>query len=200
MADGPVHNPHYFEWLRSQGRDPATASAQGPNACAVNQDREISRGLYGNEYGVVNLYGQHRRQQMSRTQVYLGEAWRLAREAEDTARVETADTEEKLRVFRVKYMVGELTEEDWKAALQRSEKDMRFRVAKAQILQVFAAGVLEIIRQVLTEGHDKEAIRKQVDDIVKYCNGCYESTQKQFGRKIKLINIEALLPADRIPT
>jgi len=25
MADGPVHNPHYFEWLRSQGRDPATA-------------------------------------------------------------------------------------------------------------------------------------------------------------------------------
>jgi len=148
----------------------------------------------------VNLYGQHRRQQMSRTQVYLGEAWRLAREAEDTARVEKADTEEKLRVFRVKYMVGELTEEDWKAALQRSEKDMRFRVAKAQILQVFAAGVLEIIRQVLTEGHDKEAIRKQVDDIVKYCNGCYESTQKQFGRKIKLINIEALLPADRIPT
>ena len=203
MAEGPVHNPHYFEWLRSQGReitDPANALPQGPNACALNQDREISRAIYGNEYGAINLYGHYRRQQINRTQVYLGEAWRLAREAEDMARVETADTEEKLRVFRVKYMIGELNETDWKAALQRSEKDMRFRVAKAQVLQVFAAGVLEIIRQVLTSDHDKEAIRKQIDDLVKYCNGCYESTQKQFGRKIKPIDIEALLPAERQQT
>ena len=72
---------------------------------------------------------------------------------------------------------------------------MRFRVAKAQIIQVFSAGVNEIIRQVLTPGFDKTAMKKQIEDLVKYCNGCYESTQKQFGRRIKPIDVEANLPA-----
>ena len=102
VAEGPVHNPHYFEWLRSQGRDPNAAAAPGQNACAVNQDREISQAIYGSATGYLYTPYNNRRNPSERTNLYLGEAWRLAREGDDLARVETADTEEKLRVFRVR--------------------------------------------------------------------------------------------------
>jgi hypothetical protein len=112
-------------------------------------------------------------------------------EAEDTARVENQDNDEKLRVMRVKFMLGELKEEDWRYALQRGEKNTRFAVAKAQVAQVFAGGAREIISQILTDGCDKKKVVKQVQDLVKYCNACYGDIEGQFNRKIRPIDVEA---------
>jgi polyhydroxyalkanoate synthesis regulator phasin len=172
MVAGPVHNPHYFDWLRSQGRDP---NANPQNGCAA--DRDIIRALSG---------------PLWRTPIhcYLAEAWRLMLEAEDAARVENQDNDEKLRVMRVKFMLGELNEADWRYTLQRSEKSTRFAVAKAQVAQVFAGGAREIISQILTEGCDKNKIKEQVQDLVKYCNKCYGDIETQFNRKIRSINVE----------
>lgn len=174
MAAGPVHNPHYFDWLRSQGRDPTANPLQ--NGCAA--DRDIIRALNGPLWRTA-------------THCYLAEAWRLMLEAEDTARVENQDNDEKLRVMRVKFMLGELKEEDWRYALQRSEKNTRFAVAKAQVAQVFAGGAREIISQILTDGCDKKKVVKQVQDLVKYCNACYGDIEGQFNRKIRPIDVEA---------
>jgi hypothetical protein len=174
MAAGPVHNPHYFDWLRSQGRDPNANPLQ--NGCAA--DRDIIRALTGIDW---------------RTPVhcYLAETWRLMLEAEDTARIENANNDEDQRVMRVKFMLGKLTEADWQHALQRQEKSVRFAVAKAQVAQVFAGGAREIISQILTDGCDKKKVVKQVEDLVKYCNACYGDIENQFNRKIHPINVEA---------
>lgn len=174
VAAGPVHNPHYFDWLRSQGRDPTANPLQ--NGCAA--DRDIIRALNGPLWRTP-------------THCYLAEAWRLMLEAEDTARVENQGNDEKMRVMRVKFMLGELKEEDWRYALQRSEKNVRFAVAKAQVAQVFAGGAREIISQILTDGCDKKKVVKQVEDLVKYCNACYGDIENQFNRKIHPINVEA---------
>jgi hypothetical protein len=174
MAAGPVHNPHYFDWLRSQGRDPTANPLQ--NGCAA--DRDIIRALNGPLW-------------RTSTHCYLAEAWRLMLEAEDTARVENQGNDEKMRVMRVKFMLGQLKEEDWRYALQRSEKNVRFAVAKAQVAQVFAGGAREIISQILTDGCDKKKVVKQVEDLVKYCNACYGDIETQFNRKIHPINVEA---------
>jgi hypothetical protein len=112
-------------------------------------------------------------------------------EAEDTARVENQDNDEKMRVMRVKFMLGELSEADWQHALQRQEKNVRFAVAKAQVAQVFAGGAREIISQILTDNCDKKKVKQQVEDLVKYCNACYGDIEGQFNRKIKPINVEA---------
>jgi len=173
LAAGPVHNPHYFDWLVAQGRDPNANPLQ--NGCAV--DRDIIRALQGPLW-------------RSPIHCYLSEAWRLMNEAEDAARVENQDNDEKLRVMRVKFMLGELNEEEWRYTLQRSEKNMRFAVAKAQVAQVFAGGAREIISQILVEGCDKKKIKQQVQDLVKYCNACYGDIEMQFHRKIKSINVE----------
>jgi hypothetical protein len=173
MDSGPVHNPHYFDWLISQGRDP-TANPQ-QNGCAA--DRDIIRALTG---------------PLWRTPIhcYLSEAWRLMLEAEDAARIENQDNDEKLRVMRVKFMLGELGEEEWRYGLQRGEKNTRFAVAKAQVAQVFAGGAREIISQILVEGCDKTKVKQQVQDLVKYCNACYGDIESQFHRKIRPINVE----------
>jgi polyhydroxyalkanoate synthesis regulator phasin len=63
-------------------------------------------------------------------------------------------------------------------------------VAKAQVAQVFAGGAREIISQILTEGRDKNKIKEQVQDLVKYCNKCYSDIETQFNRKIRSINVE----------
>jgi hypothetical protein len=174
LAAGPVHNPHYFDWLRSQGRDPTANPLQ--NGCAA--DRDIIRALNG---------------PLWRTPIhcYLAEAWRLMLEAEDTARVENQGNDEKMRVMRVKFMLGQLKEEEWQYALQRQEKNVRFAVAKAQVAQVFAGGAREIISQILTDGCDKKKVKQQVEDLVKYCNACYGDIEGQFNRKIHPINVEA---------
>ena len=173
MATGPVHNPHYFDWLRSQGRDPNANPLQ--HGCAA--DRDILRALAGTEWRTL-------------VHCYLAEAWRLMLEAEDNTRVEHQGNEEDLRVMRVKFMLGQITEENWRYALQRGEKSMRFAVAKAQVAQVFAGGTREIISQILVEGCDKKKIMNQVQDLVKYCNACYGDIENQFHRKIRPIRVE----------
>jgi hypothetical protein len=86
-------------------------------------------------------------------------------------------------------MIGDLSEDEWKASLQKSEKDMRVRTAKTHILQLFSGGIQEIIQQLLQEDHNKTTIKNQIDDLVKYCNKCFEDVSKQFNRKLKPIDV-----------
>jgi hypothetical protein len=197
IAEGPIHNPHYFEWLRAQGRDTG-AAADPAQLCGQQQDRAIMRALYGGDNEHYMYYESHHTRMRKRpeTERYIAEAWRLMREAEDEARVQNEDGEEKLRVMRVRYMLGELSEDEWKITLQRSEKDLRFRVAKAQVAQVFAAGAREIIHQILVPDHNKSKIRIQLEELVAYCNTCYEQSAKQFGRRMHPIVVLEPPPAD----
>jgi predicted metalloendopeptidase len=119
---------------------------------------------------------------------YLLEIWRLMREAQDllTRRPEL-NHEEMFRQMRVRFMVGEFTEDEWKTALQRAEKDMHFSIAKNQVNDVFVNASRDLIRQVLDKDCDKSAIRKQVEELVEYCNNSYKSITARFNRKTSLI-------------
>ncbi len=187
VATGPVHNPHYFEYLRRQGLDP---TAQPNNPCGDRQlDQQVVTILFNRGYMPYRIRGPPVKKLS--TSEWLGEVWRLMRQDEDELRfAQEANDAETLRQLRVKYMVGETNEEDWKIILQRTEKDHRYHMAKRQVQEVFAGGSRDLIRRVLEPTHDKEDIRTQVQNLIDYCNESYKNISKQFGRKIKPIHIQ----------
>jgi hypothetical protein len=192
IADGPIHNPHYFAWLRTQGRDPHAAPAVGGvGNCEANLDLAVARALIPANPHMMNYryYGRHRPNISNDQDVsYLVEAWRLMREGQDQNAREP-DMAEKFRELRVRFMAGELDETTWKAALQRAEKDVNFTRAVREVRDVYVGAVRDLIRGVTTEGHNKAEIRRQVEELVAYCNKAYADVSKRFGRKTPTIVI-----------
>jgi len=195
IAEGPVHNPHYFAYLRSQGQDP-TATRAGPIApmtCEEETDRAILRALDVPTYRATYRGMAHGRIRSSGNtdRDYLTEAWRIMREEQDEMRRDNDDsTEERLRILRVKLMLKEITEEEWKHTLQRIEKDGHFRRAVHQVREVFVGASRDIIRGVLTAGHDLHAIREQLERLIEYCNTSYKAIRERFSRKTNNIVIK----------
>ena len=185
MALGPVHNPHYFEYLRKQGIE-STGPTNVPVNCDYEMDRNVAKAL-----GSFSSLPLGRRSASTNTDDrYLLEIWRLMREMQGLyANRDDTNPDETFRQMRVRYMVGELSEDDWKCALQRSEKDAHFKMAKNQVKDVFIHAARDIIRGVLEPTHDKSVIRKQIEELVEYCNKSYKDISSRFNRKITLIKV-----------
>jgi hypothetical protein len=198
IAEGPVHNPHYFQWLQTQGRDPHAAPAVGRvGDCEADLDRRVAQALipanphmlgagYGGIYGARRLAALAPQDEDTR---FLIEAWRLMREGQDLNRQE-AVMEERFRILRVRHMIGDLTEEAWKTSLQRAEKDVNFARSVRQVRDVYVGAVRDLVRQILNDVHDKKEIRRQVEELIDYCNRSYEEVTKRFGRVTPRIAIK----------
>jgi hypothetical protein len=160
--------------------------------CEEETDRAILRALD------LPTYRAHYRGHIARNRSsgntdrdYLTEAWRIMREEQDEMRRDAEDSsEEKLRVLRVKLMLKEITEEDWKHSLQRIEKDGHFKRAVTQVREVFVGASRDIIRGVLTAGHDLPTIRQQLERLIEYCNTSFKAIRERFSRKAKDIVIK----------
>jgi hypothetical protein len=197
IAEGPVHNPHYFAWLQQQGlqgqpgQQRQAPNPAGPPNCDQDMDRQITRVLAGtNNYH----YGNRISRQSSRPitdEIWLAEAWRIVREIEDPyGRVREVSTDEEFRKLRVKYLADEVTEEDWKIALQRLEKDVNFQRAKRQVRDLFLGAARDTMRQLLAPEHNNADIKRQLEELIVYCNKSYDDISKRFGRKSSLIVVK----------
>jgi hypothetical protein len=198
IAEGPVHNPHYFAWLRSQGRDPngaaGPAAGAGAGGCEQDLDRQITRILTGTANNNYYYGFRAARSVPARTitdEMWLAEAWRIIREIEDPyGRNTEINADEEFRKLRVKYMSNQLSEDDWKIALQRLEKDVNFQRAKQQVRELFLGAARDTMRQLLTPGHNKPDIKRQLEELITYCNNSYSEITKRFGRKTPTIEVK----------
>ena len=200
IHQGPVHNPHYFEWLQRSGR--TIAEAQGAAAvdaggCLTGYelDRAITRAL-GNQNGYDRYYAGNgqTKSKLPYVNQYLLEAWRLMREEEDRQR-DAGDTEEIFRELRVKYLTNDLTTDTWSYSLQRAEKDATVQRAKSDLRQIFITGVQDIMRPLLVAGFNIQEIRDQVASLIEYCNECRVKFTERFARKMPGISI--IIPETR---
>ena len=182
LANGPIHNPHYFEWLRSRGEAPPN-SAQLVNFgdCDVVTDRAVAEALRGTT---------------DATEPFLLQTWRLMRELQDDRgfRVQTA-MDEKFRQLRVRYMANELTEAAWKRTLQRYEKDANFHAANHNVKDVFVTASRDLIRNVLDPGADLSLVKEQLVALFAYCNAASDAVSKRFMRRARVYALRA--PNDR---
>jgi len=184
LAAGPVHNPHYFEYLRKQGVNPQTVQMPGGN-CDFEMDRTVTLALGSVPYGRRNTAPTTQ----SAEDAYLLEVWRLMREAQDPYANNEPNHNEAFRQMRVRYMVGELSEVDWKHALQRAEKDSHFQIAKNQVKEVFVNASRDLIRQILEPNSNKTEICRQVTELLEYCNTSYKSVSERFNRKTPVLKV-----------
>jgi len=114
---------------------------------------------------------------------YLMEAWRIMHEEEDADRREES-VEETFRQLRVRYLCDEYDKDTWPVALQRAEKNAAVRQAKSDLRGVYVAGARDLIRQVLVPGTDMADLRRQVEELIAYCNKCREETALRFKRVV----------------
>lgn len=201
LHQGAIHNPHYFEWLRRTGHTEQAAAPVDPGAlCGNNLDRAIAAALGGRRARPYRYMDNPDQIIPSPTATkedrYLLEAWRIMREEEDNDRAEDS-VEEIFRILRVKYLCDEYTADTWPVALQRAEKNAAVRQAKADLRGVYIAGARDIIRQLLAPEADKVAIKKQVEELVVYCNKCREEAAARFNRIMPPLKIQDRVVAER---
>jgi len=190
IANGPVHNPHYFDWLRQQGLQP---QANPIHNCEQIDDRAIMRLLEDRgprpRYYPPPGYVEPILPRHQQTNRYLFEAYRIRNEYADATMRRNQDAEETFRQLRVRYMIGELSEEEWKTALQRTEKNTLFQRAKNDIGDLYANVARDILRGLLAENAVRETIRTQIEQLVEYVNEAYQAVSKRFGRTIQPLKV-----------
>jgi hypothetical protein len=208
LAKGPIHNPHFFQWLqRNPGAGAAGAAggaalggAGGPANMIVNCDQDLDRRVTENlnpyrnyYYGVHRTRSQDPEPPTSDTK-YLAEAWRMMREYGDPAygpQGVLRETQEQYRRLRVRYLTGDLSEDEWSMALQRIEKDELHAEAVQQVRDLYSNASRDLIRGVLTPGADRSAIVDQVRQLVDYVNESFANISKRFGRKAHVLEIRS---------
>jgi hypothetical protein len=193
-----VHNPHYFQWMRENGgiMPRAPGDNPDPNAACGGINRLITR-LRAISPKVANIEGytefvNHMLENIRAFQHY------TQVDIQKYQDILNADTQENdRRVLRVKRMLNEITDDDWKTTLQRKEKEQLRTQARRQLLDMYATAGMEIIGQVFNEDYDAKSICKQLSALYKFTDKsnskiakAYSCTRLKIVMRTNTINVQ----------
>ena len=177
-----VHNPHYFQWMRENGNILPRAPGDNPDpniACGgvnsllvcLRQIRTANQYIPATTKFVDNMYENIRSFQHI-TQI---EIPRLRRILDQTAR------EDERRQMRVKRMVNEITDEEWKKTLQRDEKEQLRTQSRLQLLEMYATAGMEIIGQLQVNPNNIDTVCKQLTALYQFTETSNRKISKAYG-------------------
>ena len=175
IETGIIHNPHYFEWRRAVGSAPVPA---GPLLCGVDQGNLI-RTL--NRQSITDPLCDIIYRRYAHIQHYHHILEGLQREI--APQHPYADIR---RIYRVRYLTKEITEEEWKIALQKHEKQIHLTQSRAHLLEMFLAAFRDIFITFLT--FKPEDIINQMNDLLLFTIGQYEPINKRYNSKVNMTN------------
>jgi len=182
ITSGPIHNPHYFEWVRKTGG--ANVRNEGDVPCGglpairiylVNLNRVIDKDL----------------------RLKLNNIYRIVNHITDITipRYRTVVSNDNNQDLRLKYLTKEITESEFKRQLQIREKKFKKNIAIRQVLDTFVAVATEnlnMINDLMSESKisfdDINKNVKNIDDIKDYIHNCFEKIASNFGCKTPLID------------
>lgn len=176
--DGNIHNPHFFQWARENGQEPAQGIGNREHLCGQRLDailpiNKISPKLKGK----------------------VSELFRLTLHFQDTvlnrARTNTGGHVDNIDL-RLKYMLKDQTESRIKTTLITRDNKRNKEIEFIQIYEFLCTVMMESIYSIKMDYSD-ENIEKVLQDVKKaktYANEQLGKISKAFGHKAKVITDE----------
>ena len=166
-----IHNPHYYEYLRNtQGFVPRTEGDE-PGGCQEDngiflrgwrnqRDRTMAHPTYGKVWRAI-----------THMDMVMGRRYR-----------DMGNTVEKECIWRVKYMVKEMAEDQWKRKLQIHDKALRKRAEIRSVIDTFVQLGCDILRETPPDGfaHLDEKVEKY-HTLATYFQGVFAKISKRYG-------------------
>jgi len=183
VEKGMIHNPHYFEYLRTNGgipRNPNEERCGGlPNAIFIN-DNAFNFPL---EPPTVRFGVVHKGFPALLAAIY--RQVRHIRQVELHALPTTMDNQSNMDL-RVEFLLKNLSEDDFKIKLQRREKDRNKKLEYREVLDMYV-NVMQDIFYELERSKDCLKFIEEEERIRKYAESGIFGINDKFGCKLKHI-------------
>jgi len=163
IIDQRVHNPHYYEWLQRGGQTAARNPMDIPCG-GMPELLELDPLFTKKEYRDW-MYRMHRSV--------------LHVENVTIPRSETQrDIHNNERSMRIQYLMNQMTRNQWKDELYRTEKVRQKHNQYIQIMQTFVAVATDWLRRMLVEQPSEQELTDSIREICRF----FEYIQNQVGR------------------
>ena len=164
---GPIHNPHYFEWVRKNG---GNIRQLGDEPCGglvylfrFTKNTESYKGEYEKLLGIYRLTAE------------IMDWWR--------GRYPVTSSLHGNRDLRVNYLLNRIDEEEFKKQLQIREKKIAKNTAIRQVLDMYIAIAVEninAINDIAIKRGDISGNITQLEKIREYTNTCLANVGKKY--------------------
>jgi hypothetical protein len=176
IETGVIHNPHFFEFQRRQERD---GSGGGGRNLA-----DIPCGGMPTTREVYNL-SQRRGGIMPETAAHhLTDIVRSIHHLEyyEIPQYQRGDGKNWVEE-RVRYMVNQLSEEDFKRLLQRHEKTRDRNRENVEIMRMVVNVISDLMRQLVVDSPNFQDYMDEMTRVRDYANSAFETVGKRYGNK-----------------
>ncbi len=179
VTNGVIHNPHYYAWMRERNngqvpRNPGDVPCGGGDALpgmytieAVlrrhNSPPEINSSLRSIHRATRHVSGV--------------DIPRLRREADDHQNARNAD-------LRLKYLLQQIDEQEWKTKLQQREKKRERAAAVLQVYDMFVAVATDVFRGLADGARTPETACDELRHIRSYANSHLTDIAKRFNMTV----------------
>lgn len=177
IEKGMIHNPHYFEYLRTNGgipRNPHEERCGGLPPVMFLQDRNFYVPLVPkiNRFGVIHG-------SVDSILISIYRQVRHIREVELRALPTTMDNQSNMDL-RIDYLLKNITEEEFKNKLQRREKERNKKLEYRDVLDMYVNVMQDLFfelqesKNVTKFLEEEEKVRSYVDDGISFINSKYD--------------------------
>jgi hypothetical protein len=174
IVNGPVHNPHYFEFLRNQ-RARGQQQQRNPQdmLCGRDMDPQLCRDFLDDLRFLLSLELQIQYGKWSRFVVHVHQV-ELHRFRTDRVRDN--------QTLRIKYLLNRITEKEFKSLLHKEWKATAKKREIYDILFMFVQASTEIFFRARIMRHCKELENawKEVEALISYVNECFVDVSNLF--------------------
>tara|TARA_B100000035_G_scaffold315414_1_gene335944 strand:+ start:11663 stop:12892 length:1230 start_codon:yes stop_codon:yes gene_type:complete len=177
---GYNHNPEYFRWMRETGQtiNPNPYQVQGEIMCGVTiNDYTITRivsNVFHNDQNIIT---------------YFQCLYRFYRHVQyKLMHIENTENNEQLLInLRVKYLLAEITKDQWKRTLQQLDKKTKKNIAYNNIWRLIQTVMTSYMEQIITCSNENSnkteylKIIKESQNFKTYANSSFCNTCSIFG-------------------